>query len=269
MTGCTKHGAGLTHLRAGITALGAEIVALAITLSLLNTPSSASATDAPPESTSLGAFALPDSSGSRVISLSPAGDPSRLRHLITRDGRILQAQFANTQRYSGGGTGRGLTQTFQYMHGAVFRLVGGTVARDETCFLAADSLLLGRKIVPLQRDRRAMSRTDRAVAMAERMKGRRLTNAWRIAHAGDVTILLLVFETRAKSHLLSLALWDSSMIRLVDYPAEESEDDSSSVWRVDDGGEVDPNAFDVEFVLAGRDDGSFALSWGGAEGDFL
>jgi hypothetical protein len=226
----------------------------------------AMAADMPPESTPLGAFALPDSSGTEVIALSPISNPKQIRHLITRDGRVLEAAFARTQPPSKGGSGRDATWNFRYLDGAVFRIRGGTIAAEETCFLIADSLLEQAAPVPLTRVITVLAQDHAAVRSAERSKSRSVIHAWRLACAGkDTCVLLLEFEPHGTNRLLSIVLWQSGSIAMLDQPAEVDED-PSSVWRVGDEGHVDPEAFDVEFLLRGRSGSFVATEWSGEEG---
>src|SRR5262245_22550698 len=136
------------------------------------------AADMPPESTRLGAFALPDSSGTEVIALSAISNPNQIHHLITRDGRLLKASFARTQPPTQGGSGRDATWNFRYLDGAVFRISGGRIEPEETCFLAADSLLEQAKLVPLRRNIAVVGHEHAAVRSAERSKSRSVIHAW-------------------------------------------------------------------------------------------
>lgn len=236
-------------------------------LLLALTAATALAADMPPESTPLGAFALPDSSGTLVIALSPVPNPKRIHHLITRDGRLLKAAFMRTQPPSNGGSGRDATWNFRHLQGAVFQVSGGTIAAEETCFLVADSLLEQAAPLPLQRGVAALGHDHAAVRSAERSKSRSVVHAWQLACAGkDTCVLLLEFEPRGTNRLISIVLWQAGTIAMLDQPAEVNEGDPSSVWRVDDEGRVEPEAFDVEFLLRGRSGSFMATEWSGAEG---
>ena len=240
---------------------------LAVQLNAFGISALAGASNEPPESTPLGAFALPDSSGRRVIALSPVSSPSHVRHLVTRDGRLLRVRYTGTQRGSDQGTGRDATRDFRYLGGAVFQVRGGTIPPDETCFLAADSLLRQRTLIPLKRALQTIGPEHEGVRTAERLEARSVKRAWQLACARqDTCVLLLEFEPRGASRLFSVALWRRGSIAMLDRPAEIRDEDSTSVWRVDDGGQIGPDAFDVEFFLRGDGGSYLGIEWSGAEG---
>jgi hypothetical protein len=73
------------------------------------------------------------------------------------------------------------------------------------------------------------------------------------------------FEPLGRDALASLALADGDRATFADYPAEYREP-GASVWRVDDGGELSPEAFEIVFALQRGAWTALGVSWAGAEG---
>jgi hypothetical protein len=148
----------------------------------------------------------------------------------------------------------------------LFRLDGGRVWPDETCFLAADTLLTLGGPIPLHRQYEALeiSPSDPVVTL----KKRELRSAWRLASLSDGgDVALYEFLPQGRSYLATIVLWDRAHFMTHDYPAVWT--DPTSVWRVDDEGELCSECFEVLFVLSGRSGYWMATSWDGPEGESL
>lgn len=227
-----------------------------------------------PETSSFGAFAFADSSGTRVLAVSPLRHPEQVHTLIV-GGRQFPVRYDGKQQRSKQSDGRDRAYNFAHVEGDRFRLVGGCVLPDETAFLATDSLLaLGGLPMRVERDGRPCAEQDGTRKSIESERGRRTLRCWRLANYGsDRTygeVDLVEFVPQGRNWLASIyvSYSDGGPTWLTeDYAVTLS--DSSSVWRVDDDGKIDEEAFDVLFILNSRSGFLMGLSWGGAEGESL
>jgi hypothetical protein len=96
-----------------------------------------------------------------------------------------------------------------------------------------------------------------------------VVGCWPIAEsASGIRIVLVEFARRLKYALASLAVIDQSQQLYVDYPADFT-GPGADLWRVDDGGEIHPEGFEIVFLLKRESSYLMAVSWSAAEGTSL
>ena len=106
---------------------------------------------------------------------------------------------------------------------------------------------------------------DQTKAAIAKKKKRNVSKSWWLETLGaGRTLHLVLFARKGMSALVSIVLYAPDRLIFLDFPG--SYEDESSVWRVDDSGELQGWMFDV--IAAFESDGKigFAYSWVGAEG---
>ncbi len=95
-----------------------------------------------------------------------------------------------------------------------------------------------------------------------------MKDAWGLGRlAPDREFFLVLFERKDDTALFSIVMARPSKLVFLDFPG--SYKDEGSVWRVDDGGEVDPQFFDMVLAFESGQGVEFMYSWRGAEGDSI
>jgi hypothetical protein len=214
------------------------------------------------------AFAFPNEDGTRLLATAEIAKPEALGIALCSGGQRVPVQFERKQPEGADSSGRQTPRNFANTAGAVFR-ISGTISADATCMLVDESFLAGATLLPLKRpadDARCLTSRYRDFQMD---KGRPVVGCWPIAEsAAGVRVALIEFERRLTSALASLVVLDNNRRLYVDYPAQFKVP-GDDLWRVDDGGELYPQAFDVVFVLKRGSTYLLAVDWGGAEGSAL
>ena len=142
----------------------------------------------------------------------------------------------------------------------------GKLDETGTCFLATSSLLSGSTVVPVVRQTEPAACTPNARRSLASLRGREVVNCWVIARLqGDGQIVLAEFARRGTDALASVVLMQGGRSIFADYPGKSSGDETS-LWRVDDGGELSPAEFEVVFLVARGPFRALGISWSGAEG---
>jgi hypothetical protein len=212
-----------------------------------------------------GSFAFADSSGTELLALDELTHPRFVSSAICGNGRHVRLRHVRTQSVRPESTHRQVAANFRNEAGEVFRIAGATVTPDETCFIAADSML--------PRNARAVRpATDSAcqpthAASLARVAGRAVVHC---SYLGDIAsgakAVAVQFATIDTSALAAVGLVQDSVILYNALPARYRGPDDST-WRVDDGGVFDPKAIRVLFVARLPQGYSAAFVWSGAEGE--
>lgn len=223
----------------------------------------------PPASTQYGAFAFPDSSGTRLIATSELSQPAGLHTAICGGGRRISVKFIGRQDERQGHNGRQTPANFDRLAGSLFAITKGKIESDATCFLAAGSLLSGARVLPIARQSQP-GRCDPAVSntiAAERRRG--VVNCWQIAGpTAGKRLALVEFGRQEQNALASMVLIDGGRAIFQNYPGEvrrEGED----LWRVGDGGVFSPAGFEIVFLLQRGRFYAVGIDWRGEEGNSL
>jgi hypothetical protein len=221
---------------------------------LLLATSGAAAQDVPASTDQHGAFAFADPSGALLLTPSGIPQPASL-HTAICGGERLNVRFDRRQTAG--------------QAAIVFRIVDRTVPMGSTCFLATDAFIGGGAMVDLSRpsaDTRC-SRTEYPHYQAD--KSRPVVGCWPIGRStSGLEVVVIEFARRLSNALASLAVVDGDRRLYVDYPATFN-GPGTDLWRVDDGGEILPERFEVVFVMRRGDSYWLALDWAGAEGNAL
>ena len=152
------------------------------------------------------------------------------------------------------------------LSGQRYQVLEDKAVPDDTYFLTEaaavrpEQLLLSRNQEP----------TELSIAELDelaKLKGRPAVDGWILADFGEYGQLVLVeFAPRGMDYLMSFVLAKpGSNYKWYDFAAVS--EDGDSVWRVDDGGEVYPQAFPVTWAALTDQGLTMAISWAGPEGE--
>lgn len=215
-------------------------------------------------------FAIANESGNRLITFTPISDVSviaaeGINTAIGSGGQYLSLEFVKKQNKTGQDTGRVIASNFDNMEGYIYNILAQKAVPNQTYYVGKKetipekSLLISSLAAPIALNTNEM----KAVSDA---KGRIVQEGWILADYGDGTGLeIAVFKPQGKNYLMSILLrTKEGGMKFMDYAAVS---DGASVWRVDDGGKIDPALFSIR--LAARTDKGFlaVISWAGAEGE--
>ena len=214
------------------------------------------------------AFAFPNEQGTRLLATGDIARPETLHTALCSGNRQMTVQFERKQSEGTGGSGRQSPQNFANTAGAVFRITSGTVTADAACALTDESFSAGGTLMRLTRPRAdaRCSRADYPSFQAD--KGRPVVGCWPIATSGNIQVAVIEFSRRLTHALASLVVVDGDRRLYIDYPAE-FKGPGDDLWRVDDGGEIHADRFDIVFLLKRGSTYVLAVDWKGAEGDAL
>lgn len=218
-------------------------------------------------------FAYADRTGTRLLGPADLPNPTGIARALCpgndlRPVRFIAVQKGDEKRDSG----RQLAENFDFEAGTVFRVEGGEIPENNACLLAPKTYLDPRPRTPLTR---LYATPDERGGCGEELRKRigaahrrAVTACWPLARLEKREgVYAVVFERRGKEALAALVLDADQHLRFMDYPGNA--EDESSVWRVDDGGEFDPGAFDILFALRGPQGIEIGVEWRGAEGASL
>lgn len=215
------------------------------------------------------AFSFPNEQGTSLLATGAIAKPEILRVALCSSGQQVSVQFERRQPEGAKTTGRQAPQNFSQTAGAVFRIVGGKVGADATCVLADESVLEGATVVPLKRPPSSARCAKAAYPQFQADKDRPVVGCWPIADSSSgLQVAILEFSRRLTRALASLVVIDGDRRTYIDYPAE-FKGPGETLWRVDDGGEIHAEGFEVVFLLKRGTTYVLAIDWAGAEGNAL
>jgi hypothetical protein len=175
-------------------------------------------------------------------------------------------RFERRQAAQEGNNGREWPGNFDKLAGDVFAVSQGRIDKGASCFLASDALLSGAIILPAGAPA-GRSECDAGVrGRLASSRNRKVVNCRVIARLPeDLSLVLAEFARQDKDTLASVVLIDRERMVFADYHAEYR-GEGESLWRVDDGGALDLNAFGFVFLLQRRNFYALGIAWSGAEG---
>jgi hypothetical protein len=215
------------------------------------------------------AFAFPNEQGTRLLATADVAKPEALRVAICSGGQQVAVQFERRQPEGADSTGRQTPRNFANTAGAVFRITGGKVSADATCMLADKSFVAGATVLPLKRPADDARCPKARYPDFQVDKNRPVVGCWPIAESSaGARVALIEFARQLTNALASVVVVDGDRRMYVDYSAQ-FKGPGDDLWRVDDGGEIHAQIFDVVFLLKRGSTYLLAVDWGGAEGSAL
>lgn len=160
--------------------------------------------------------------------------------------------------------GRDLAINMANEAGYLFAVEEGAAEEDQTYYLINDEQFDTGALLAIQ-DKNEPVSDEQLLNQFATLHDRKIKQAWTLAEIEGMDGLYLVhFETVGDEHLFSLALKRGDQLIIKDYPATQKE--TTSVWRVDDGGEISPDNFSMMFATNTSEGILLGLNWLGAEG---
>jgi hypothetical protein len=216
------------------------------------------------------AFAFSDEQGGRLLATSDIANPQRFRvALCTGVPRPVSIEFDHTQIEGQNSTGRHTPQNFERTGGTVFRIMGATISRGSTCVVTEQSFLTGATLVPFQRPPDSARCSKATYPQLQEDKVRPVLGCWPIGESpAGARIAVLEFSRHLTRALASVVVLDGVRRLYVDFPAVFT-GPGDDLWRADDGGSLDPQGFEIIFLLKRGTMYVVAIDWAGAEGSAL
>ncbi|CAH1215191.1 hypothetical protein PAECIP111893_03890 [Paenibacillus plantiphilus] len=213
-------------------------------------------------------FGFADAEGKHLIvtglESSRLDDVSKLNKAIGENGKVLYLSFMRWQEEGEASNGRQMAHNFDNLAGFIFAIEEGTATGDETYYLFDGNEVSMNAFVPIVKP----SSSDVAEEMKSaivKAKNRAIMNIWHVADMGENAGLYVAqFEKQDKDMLFSIVLKRDDKLVFKDYPAVM--EDGTSVWRVDDGGEVIPDMFNFLFAANTGDGLVIGVEWWAPEG---
>jgi len=224
--------------------------------------------DLPAVTASHGAFAFPNVGGTALIVLHDIPHAAELRTAICA-GRSLSIRFVRRQTVTGARADRESPREFDRLAGTVFQVLGRGVHPEDTCFVAADSLLEDAELLPVRALLRpsACTRTERRRFVA--VRDRSIRACWSVAAVRPLGVIGVVEYVRVgRDALASLIVVTNERAIVIDFPATYR-GEGEEMWRAGDGGELSPEGFSVPFIIRRGGTSFVAVDWGAEEGNSL
>jgi hypothetical protein len=213
-----------------------------------------------------GGFGLSNQTGTHLLLTADLAAPELLKTALCA-GRRFPVRFNRRQVEGKNDNGRQTPYNFDNLAGSVFTVLAGKVDPAATCFLASEQLLAGATSlnitapagsgVCLQRGRFAT------------LRERQVIHCWPLAQAAPgKQLALLEFARRGKDALAAVVFVNGARTSFADYPAEVR-GPGEDLWRVDDGGGLSPDGFEIVCVVQRGGWYALAIAWAGSEGRSL
>lgn len=213
-------------------------------------------------------FAIANGSGNRLITFTPIENVTSIEGIdsaIGADNQYLSLEFVKKQAKSDLDTGRVIAANFDNMEGYVYNILEKPAVPNQTYFLSNKEVISEKSLLSSSMEAPIALSTNELKTISD-AKGRPAKAGWTMADYGDgIQFQIAVFEPQGQNYLMSMVLkTKEGNLKFMDYPAVS---DGSSVWRVDDGGTIDPSLFSIRFASM-TDQGFLTIvSWAGAEGE--
>ncbi|MNC24083.1 hypothetical protein D3C75_721250 [compost metagenome] len=195
-----------------------------------------------------------------------------LNTAVGNNGQVLSVALEKWQPGSADSNGRDMANNFANLSGYVFTVEDGRAASDETYYLASSAEFNRASLLALKPSAdnpQQLGANDPVRQQILALKQRDIQSAWKLADLSDrpedLHLYVVQFVKQDKNLLFSLVLQKGPELSFMDYPAVV-QDDESSGWRVDDGGEITPGMFSLLFAARTANGVLLGVNWWGAEG---
>ena len=210
-------------------------------------------------------FGFADSSGRFLLANKINLNSKNSYYTVISSGKIFKLDFVEEREEKEESTGRQTASNFKNSGGFLLKSPFIKLDQDKT-YLIADSNYLSQhtrlSIEPVS----YTPLTSNNIEQIEKVKGKQIKSSWQIGKTDDgITLTLVLFQPGKDTALASLILMKNGLTIFEDYPG--SLKDEYSVWRVDDGGEFDPQAINVIALFYSSDGYKIARTWSGEEGE--
>lgn len=216
-----------------------------------------------------GLFGFADETGSRFIVTGEEERQQeqldRITHALGENRILLSVSYDTWQEGDDAGSRRDTSYNFAHLTGDLFTVSSGTAQPNATYYLFSTEEVPLNSLLEVALDGQPVV-DENLRDRLESQKNLGIRQLWHLAGIGeDADLYLVLFQPEGNKHLFSFVLTQGQREVVLDYPA--TVEDPSSVWRVDDQGEVNPETF--SFLFAARTTGQgmlVAMEWYGSEG---
>jgi len=209
------------------------------------------------------AFAYSDLSGTRLLS-SNSDRPKRFIQVIYAPGLQTAITYVKHQKRSEKDNGRQTAWNFDNDDGELYKLAKGKLTENETVILTTKDAFQGHTFLKYK----ALTKgefTKTTVRSIESIKKRKIKKQGLIGEVSKEIKIGLVEFQRGKDQLPLASIVLSTPKGLV-FHDMVGRDDPYSTWRVEDGGKIKPEWFNVLFVTKSKSGYSLAIENWGSEG---
>ena len=214
-------------------------------------------------------FAMANDPGDTLITFYSDLDESKLKEInvaIGEDGQFYQIEYENKQDSNAQDSFRVVADNFDNMEGYIYSVTGNNLVANNTYFLCNSEVIKKENLLTTVNS--GIGNIDEETKIQiENTKGLSLQDDWIIDEYSDgKQILIVVFEPSGNDLLMSIVLKQDNVLKFIDFPATL---DGYSAWRVDDGGEINPNLFQILFTAKTTEGLLINICWIGAEGQSI
>lgn len=189
--------------------------------------------------------------------------PSKLK-VILSDGVISELKYVGKQDSKPKNTGRLTASNFSNLNGHVFKVLGNKLEPNRTFLLCSDQFLSLRQ--PLRITAKLEHLDATTIKAIEQVKNVEIEESRGIASIGnDKSVALIKFKPKPNLRLASLVLKHGNGFIFEDYVGNIK--NQSSVWRVGDDGEIDPESFKIPYAFQTERTIELVRSWSSFEGE--
>jgi hypothetical protein len=227
---------------------------------ILFPPSPATATESSPFY-----FGLSNAKGDQVILLNNDENIPRQLNAILPSGENCLLTFVEKRTRKPEDTGRQTAKNFDNLGGVVFQTPKECLTGDQTVVLIDPAHLDKHTPVPVKpNDLSPVESAD--ISRIEAARKLKVQSSWNLASLGpDATIALVQFLPQRNKNIAGLVLITKKQIVFEDYRGNTK--NNNSVWRVDDGGILNPAAFQILAAFRAPSGIELIRAWAGFEGE--
>lgn len=214
-------------------------------------------------------FAYVDKTGKHLLAfdLNPSNRPKRFTKVICSPGNVRGVKYVKYQKEGKQSNHRNAANNITQDAGAWFDVVNGKLKENESCLLIEKDAFQGHTFLPYKPVKQGRF-SDKTIRKVTEFKKRKVIKQGLIGKISPgVQIGLVEFERTGKNVLASIVMTTPNGLVFEDFPATYV--DGVWSWRADDGGEIDPQLFNILFVTKSKTGYTLGLEWIGAEGNHL
>ena len=227
------------------------------------------AQDLPRASAEYGSFALPDPTGARLIAVGGIPDAENVHQAFCGGSASLPVRFDHKQAGRKENNGRQTPSRFNDLPGDVFHMVAGSAGATASCFLAGSRWTPDATLLRIDSREHGANCGATVQEHLAAVKGRAVVRCFLLGRfEDDGQVLLAEFARIGNDALASVVVRSGDRLMFGDYTAE-FRGEGQDLWRVDDGGKLSAEGFDLIFLASQRGQYDLGVSWAATEGRAL
>ena len=215
-------------------------------------------------------FGFTDAAGTRVIAETSNSEkiikqPGIFTNVIVPGNKVLPVKYIKEQSHTAKDSGRQTVRNFDNLQGSIFGLVDGKIEKNMSCLLVSREFVDSIRPVSIISLKNEKCDDKQIMKRIEGFKRQKIDKVWGLVKLEQNTgIYLVLFEKRSEDVLASIIMAAPDKMVALDFPAKFNK---TSTWRVDDGGNIAPESFNVAMAWRRNNNLELVISWGGEEGE--